>query len=105
MYSTFSTLWGRPDIWVRMDRYGVMRPTILKTSKTQQKDGKTETIETIEKKDEWKTNGHWLHWDQNPFTEPNFVRMQGHLTLSSLSLFMYCRLGLIGLVFFFHLQV
>jgi len=33
-------------------------------------------------KPEWKTKPNWLHWDQNPWKEPHFVRVQGLVTLS-----------------------
>jgi len=33
-------------------------------------------------KPEWKTLDNWLHWDQNPWREPDFIRVQGLLSLT-----------------------
>ena len=33
-------------------------------------------------KPEWKTVEKWLHWDQNPWSEPEFCRVQGLVTLT-----------------------
>lgn len=44
-------------------RWGVMRPT--------------------EGHPEWRTEESWLHWDQNPWTEPNFERVQGFVCLTN----------------------
>lgn len=44
-------------------RYGVMRPT-------------------AENK-EWRTQESWLHWDQNPWTQPGFHRVQAFACLSA----------------------
>jgi hypothetical protein len=62
----FETIWKSKcgknvDLRVKTDRYGVMRPIMQKN---------------------WQTDDGWLHTDQNPTTEKNFVRFQGILTLS-----------------------
>lgn len=44
-------------------RYGVMRPTV--------------------EHPEWRTDSSWLHWDQNPWREPGFERVQAFLCLSA----------------------
>jgi len=31
---------------------------------------------------EWQTESRWLHWDQNPWEEPDFVRIQGVIAIS-----------------------
>jgi ectoine hydroxylase-related dioxygenase (phytanoyl-CoA dioxygenase family) len=31
---------------------------------------------------DWQTTGEWIHWDQNPWLEPDFARIQGVLALS-----------------------
>jgi len=72
VYRTFSLILGREDIWVRYDRSGIMRAT----KGIKLKDG------TVMDKPEWKTKPNWLHWDQNPWKEPNFVRVQGLLALT-----------------------
>lgn len=43
-------------------RYGVMRPTA--------------------RNPEWRTDESWLHWDQNPWTQPDFGRVQAFACLS-----------------------
>lgn len=43
-----------------------MRPT----TNIQLKDG------SIIQRPEWRTKQSWLHWDQNPWSEPNFCRIQ-----------------------------
>jgi hypothetical protein len=49
------------DLRVKTDRYGVMRPLLTP---------------------EWRTDEGWLHTDQNPKLEPDFVRVQGILTFT-----------------------
>jgi len=49
------------DLRVKTDRYGVMRPLL---------------------NPKWKTDDGWLHTDQNPKQEQQFVRLQGILALS-----------------------
>lgn len=63
----FTTLFGRSDLLVKIDRFGMMRPT---------KFGDAEPIKA------WQTTGEWIHWDQNPWLEPNFERIQAVLALS-----------------------
>ncbi|CAB9501284.1 Phytanoyl-CoA dioxygenase (PhyH) [Seminavis robusta] len=56
-------LYGREDIMsANLGRWGVMRPTVDHP--------------------EWKTDESWLHWDQNPWTEPSFVRLQAIVCLT-----------------------
>lgn len=52
-----------------VDRVGLMRPTKMKHG------GRL-----IERPD-WRTSRNWLHWDQNPWSSPNFQAMQGLLSL------------------------
>ena len=50
-------VFGRSDlIMASVGRFGVMRPTA--------------------KHPEWRTAASWLHWDQNPHTQPGFFRVQ-----------------------------
>jgi len=72
IYRAFSKIMGREELWVSMDRYGMMRPT---------KDipvGKLEPVEVrnqvkdiqnlpLKNFDKWKTAPLWLHWDLNPY--------------------------------------
>lgn len=67
VYQVFRRLLGRRDLVVKLDRYGVMRPTVLA-------DG-TE-------REDWLTEQSWLHWDQNPWSQPGFFGVQGLLALS-----------------------
>lgn len=56
-------LYQRDDImYTSLGRWGVMRPTASHP--------------------EWKTETNWLHWDQNPWTEPEFVRLQAIVCLT-----------------------
>lgn len=66
VYGAFRSLLGRDELVVSLDRYGVMRPTLV--------GGK--------RRDEWLTDPAWLHWDQNPWRTPGFKGVQGLLTLS-----------------------
>ncbi|CAJ1370438.1 unnamed protein product [Effrenium voratum] len=52
-----------------VDRLGLMRPTKL------WRDG------SWEERPEWRTSRNWLHWDQNPWSTPDFEAMQGLLCL------------------------
>lgn len=66
LVKVFEMLWthikgSKQDLRVNFDRYGVMRPIL---------DPK------------WKTDDGWLHTDQNPRTEKDFVRLQGILTFT-----------------------
>mmetsp|Transcript_735 Transcript_735/g.1074 ORF Transcript_735/g.1074 Transcript_735/m.1074 type:complete len:328 (+) Transcript_735:93-1076(+) len=58
----FSLVLGRSDIYTKMDRFGLMRPT---------KDHP-----------EWATEVGFVHWDQNPTLEPNYSRVQAIVTLT-----------------------
>lgn len=71
LHHVYSTLFGRKDLMAKLDRFGMMRPTVFDNS-----DGNE-----IFRKD-WQTTGEWIHWDQNPWLEPEFVRIQGVLALS-----------------------
>ena len=71
LYQAYSALFGRKDLLVKLDRFGMMRPTVFGTG------GESETP-----RKEWQTTGEWIHWDQNPWLEPDFVRIQGVLALS-----------------------
>jgi len=73
LYKIFSLVFNNPNLWVRFDRYGMMRPT----KGIKMKNG------NIVDKPEWKTKSNWLHWDQNPWQEPDFVRVQGLLALTN----------------------
>ena len=69
----FQVVWGREDLWCKFDRYGVMRPT----KGIPAPGGDT----TLCDRPEWKTKP-FVHWDQNPFREPAFARVQGVVALS-----------------------
>eukprot|EP01112_Ceratiomyxa_fruticulosa_P021056 TRINITY_DN7331_c0_g2_i1.p1 TRINITY_DN7331_c0_g2~~TRINITY_DN7331_c0_g2_i1.p1 ORF type:complete len:347 (-),score=65.40 TRINITY_DN7331_c0_g2_i1:74-1114(-) len=76
IYSVFKNIWKRPDLWVKLDRYGVMRPT--KNVPLRNEEGQV----VLTDKPEWQTKSNWLHWDQNPWSEPDFVRVQGLVTFT-----------------------
>mmetsp|Transcript_138343 Transcript_138343/g.385887 ORF Transcript_138343/g.385887 Transcript_138343/m.385887 type:complete len:477 (-) Transcript_138343:92-1522(-) len=55
---------GAEDILLHeAPRWGVMRPTAVRK--------------------EWRTLENWLHWDQNPWTEPGFARVQAFVCLTA----------------------
>jgi len=74
VYEAFTHIWNRKDLGAKLDRVGFMRPTkfIVDTSESS----------GMASKPEWETERNWVHWDQNPFIEPNFCRVQGLITLS-----------------------
>jgi hypothetical protein len=72
LYEAFKVLYGQPDLWVSIDRYGAMRPTknvpIGKLDPVRLRVDTSGAKEGIEHKDmsSWKTTPLWLHWDLNP---------------------------------------
>jgi len=68
----FQTIFGTEHLWAVIGRHGIMRPT----KNIKMPDG------TTVDKPHWKTASAWLHWDQNPWREPNFVRVQGLLAFT-----------------------
>lgn len=58
----FRLLYGGPVFTPHSARHGVMRPTA--------------------EHPEWRTDAHWLHWDQNPWRQPGFQQVQCILCLS-----------------------
>jgi len=73
IYKVFTNIFGNKELWVTIDRYGIMRPT---------KNIKLKNGDVVDKP-EWITKSNWLHWDQNPWYEPDFVRVQGLIALSN----------------------
>lgn len=64
IYPIFQEIWkarNETNLRVNTDRYGVMRPILNPT---------------------WKTDESWLHTDQNPKEEHDFIRYQGILTFT-----------------------
>lgn len=131
LYPTYCELFNRSDLVVKLDRYGLMRPTRFaelddaSTTSTSAADSSSTTdvkesgaegrkkreregtqptssassSETASSsacpsssaseqkggfisRDDWQTESRWLHWDQNPWEEPDFVRIQGLLAIS-----------------------
>lgn len=74
LHAVFAALFGREDLLVKLDRYGLMRPTLLREGAA------PEATPMLRK--QWQTTGEWIHWDQNPWEEPEFARIQGVLALS-----------------------
>eukprot|EP00027_Filamoeba_sp_ATCC50430_P014829 CAMPEP_0168567166 /NCGR_PEP_ID=MMETSP0413-20121227/14848_1 /TAXON_ID=136452 /ORGANISM="Filamoeba nolandi, Strain NC-AS-23-1" /LENGTH=413 /DNA_ID=CAMNT_0008599315 /DNA_START=169 /DNA_END=1407 /DNA_ORIENTATION=+ len=73
IYNIFSLLLGRKDLWVSIDRYGIMRPTknvpkgkIAPVECRTNVNVNNEEVE-VEDKPEWRTNRAWTHWDLNPW--------------------------------------
>eukprot|EP01102_Stenamoeba_stenopodia_P009164 TRINITY_DN2690_c0_g1_i1.p1 TRINITY_DN2690_c0_g1~~TRINITY_DN2690_c0_g1_i1.p1 ORF type:complete len:298 (+),score=60.44 TRINITY_DN2690_c0_g1_i1:74-895(+) len=77
LHRAFAALLGDEKMRVKLDRYGLMRPTKVRIPKADGSEGFD-----VEEHPEWKTEEHWVHWDQNPWTEPNFRGVQGVLALS-----------------------
>ncbi len=57
LYQVFRHLIGRDELWVSVDRYGVLKPT----KNVLTKEGTRKDFP------EYKTTSSWLHWDLNPF--------------------------------------
>lgn len=62
-----------------VDRFGVMRPTFVRAL---EQAGNTGDVASIEERPEWRTTRNWLHWDQNPWSNPNFYGVQGLVSLT-----------------------
>jgi len=71
LYSVYKTLMGRDDLWVAVDRYGIMRPTKeVPEEKLENVRARVNTVgENLKRKDhpEWRTDASWMHWDLNPW--------------------------------------
>jgi hypothetical protein len=94
----------RPNpLQVKLDRFGLMRPTVfggeararshcrfrergteslsdygiqrMKGGTKRQRGRTPRTLGEAPRKD-WQTTGEWIHWDQNPWLEPAFARVQ-----------------------------
>ncbi|CCI46534.1 unnamed protein product [Albugo candida] len=96
VYQAFSKILQSTELWVSIDRYGVMRPARVR--------GRADINASMPEdafKDNWQTKKDWLHWDLNPFhlgtsaagfgprplslrekEEYGSIRVQGLLTLS-----------------------
>lgn len=72
LHSANACLFGRRDLIVKLDRYGLMRPTKFLTN----------SARPVQERPAWKTEGAWIHWDQNPWLEPDFVRIQCVIAVS-----------------------
>jgi len=72
IHKAFCAIFKQKNLWVKLDRYGFMRPTR----------GLLEDNSTVDKL-EWETDRNWVHWDQNPWIEPEFCRVQALITFTS----------------------
>lgn len=72
VYKSFCAIFKQKNLWVKLDRYGFMRPTRGLIS------GNTTVDKVV-----WETDRNWVHWDQNPWLEPEFCRVQALLTLTN----------------------
>jgi len=72
VHQAFQAIFNQRNLWVKMDRYGFMRPTRGLTASPTFK---------VDKVD-WETERNWVHWDQNPWLEPEFCRVQALFTLT-----------------------
>jgi len=80
IYEAFSKIFNQKNLWAKLDRYGVMRPTKGIPDPPQIWDPFCGD-KKVDKPD-WKTESNWIHWDQNPWSEPLFCRVQALLTLT-----------------------
>jgi len=64
-FQIFSKLMETDRLWVSIDRYGVMRPTVLNQPATSEEGEAPKAKSEI--KSDWKTKEDWLHWDLSPF--------------------------------------
>eukprot|EP01119_Soliformovum_irregulare_P023817 TRINITY_DN8400_c0_g1_i1.p1 TRINITY_DN8400_c0_g1~~TRINITY_DN8400_c0_g1_i1.p1 ORF type:complete len:373 (-),score=57.70 TRINITY_DN8400_c0_g1_i1:73-1191(-) len=71
LYEAFSAVMKRPDLWVAIDRFGVLRPTrdVPNNSMDPISCRMDVSSDAVEKSDhpEWKTQSAWTHWDLNPW--------------------------------------
>lgn len=75
LHKAFSVILENRKLEVKLDRYGLMRPTKLHVPG---EGGAT----AVEEHPEWRTEDRWVHWDQNPWLQPEFMGVQGILALS-----------------------
>ncbi|CAF1284528.1 unnamed protein product [Rotaria magnacalcarata] len=75
----FQILLKQDELWVKFDRYGMMRPTKGIGFKQNETTGSI----ILEDRPEWKSKPNWLHWDQNPWRYPDFIGIQGLFALSN----------------------
>ncbi len=69
------------ELWVSMDRYGVMRPTknvpkgkiTNNNNSNDNNNNETRNPEDVEDHPEWKTKELWLHWDLNPCNYSDYL--------------------------------
>jgi len=71
IYKAFCAIFKQKDLWVKLDRYGFMRPT-------RQLISGDKTVDKID----WETSHNWVHWDQNPWLEPEFCRIQAIIAIT-----------------------
>nr|CCA14826.1 predicted protein putative [Albugo laibachii Nc14] len=96
VYQAFSNILQSEELWVSIDRYGVMRPSRVRGKADANVSLPEDTVKV-----DWQTKKDWLHWDLNPFhlgtsaagygprilslhekEEYGSVRVQGLITLS-----------------------
>jgi len=73
-YKVCSKILGKKNLWISIDRYGIMRPTKnisvgkFSSEKTDRISGVDVENSQLPTKDflHWKTKSQWLHWDLNP---------------------------------------
>lgn len=91
LYPAYSVLFNRSDLLVKLDRYGLMRPTRFLEADASSSTAAASSAQScssgeqkagLVSRDDWQTESRWLHWDQNPWEEPDFVRVQGVLAIS-----------------------
>lgn len=73
------------ELVVSVDRFGVMRPALVRVAATGDKEGAESSRPETVPRPEWRTSRNWLHWDQNPWSTPGFFAMQGLVGLSESS--------------------
>eukprot|EP01006_Ploeotia_vitrea_P009126 TRINITY_DN21474_c0_g1_i1.p1 TRINITY_DN21474_c0_g1~~TRINITY_DN21474_c0_g1_i1.p1 ORF type:complete len:392 (+),score=52.35 TRINITY_DN21474_c0_g1_i1:46-1221(+) len=80
LVKVFQNILGDQKLWVSGDRYGILRPTKgIKFGNETDENGQTK--DCLQDKPEWRTQDRWLHWDQNPWSQPGFAGVQGILSL------------------------
>eukprot|EP01119_Soliformovum_irregulare_P018642 TRINITY_DN5760_c0_g2_i1.p1 TRINITY_DN5760_c0_g2~~TRINITY_DN5760_c0_g2_i1.p1 ORF type:complete len:424 (-),score=122.18 TRINITY_DN5760_c0_g2_i1:99-1370(-) len=78
LYEVFQNIIGQKDLWVAIDRYGIMRPTRnVPDGPIAQVDARSSVALTPDEIDqtgiklqdhpEWKSASTWTHWDLNPW--------------------------------------
>lgn len=75
LVAVFAALFGERELWCKIDRFGIMRPTEGIAQSASDPDVRVD-------RPAWKTASGFVHWDQNPWLEPAPCRIQGIVAIT-----------------------